>query len=104
MFNRLVATIVAGAVAITAAASPARAQNEQAGPQLALIRDTEIEAIIRTFATPLWKAAGLAPSSVRVILVNDRSLNAFGLEKQLHYGGRNVNPVHNDVGAQLGIR
>ena len=79
MFNRLVATIVAGAVAIAATAPPARAQS---GEQLALIRDTEVEAIIRTFGTPLWKAAGLEPSSVRVILVNDRSLNAFVAQGQ----------------------
>jgi len=79
LFNRLVATIVAGAVVIAATAPPARAQS---GEQLSLIRDTEVEAIIRTFGTPLWKAAGLEPSSVRVILVNDRALNAFVAQGQ----------------------
>jgi predicted Zn-dependent protease len=82
LFNRLVATIVAGAVAIAATVPPARAQSDQGGGQFALIRDTEIETIIRTFGTPLWKAAGLEPSAVRVILVNDRSLNAFVAQGQ----------------------
>jgi predicted Zn-dependent protease len=72
LLKRLVATIAAGAVAVAASAPPARAQE-----RLSLIRDTEVEAIIRTMATPLWKAAGLTPSSIRIILVNDRSLNAF---------------------------
>jgi predicted Zn-dependent protease len=74
LLKRLVATIAAGAIAGAAVVSPARAQS---GDRLSLIRDTEVEAIIRTFATPLWKAAGLQPSAIRIILVNDRSLNAF---------------------------
>jgi predicted Zn-dependent protease len=77
LLKRLVATVVAGAVAIAAPAPPARAQE-----RLSLIRDTEVEAIIRAFATPLWKAAGLSPNSVRIILVNDRSLNAFVAQGQ----------------------
>lgn len=76
MLRRLVTTVVAGVVAIVAGASPARAQG------ISLIRDTEVEAIIRALATPLWKAAGLEPSSVHIILVNDRSLNAFVAEGQ----------------------
>jgi predicted Zn-dependent protease len=79
LFNRLVATILAGAVAMAAVVPPARAQS---GERLALIRDTEVETTIRTFGTPLWKAAGLNPSSIRVILVNDRALNAFVAQGQ----------------------
>jgi predicted Zn-dependent protease len=79
LFKRLVATVLAGAVAMAATAPPARAQS---GERLALIRDTEVETTIRTFATPLWKAAGLSPSSVRIILVNDRALNAFVAQGQ----------------------
>ncbi len=70
--RRLVATVVAGAIAVTAPVAPARAQE-----RVSLIRDTEVEAIIRAYGTPLWKAAGLQPSSVRVILVRDDRLNAF---------------------------
>lgn len=42
-----------------------------------VIRDAEIEALLRTYTTPIFKAAGLAPSAVDVILVEDSSINAF---------------------------
>lgn len=42
-----------------------------------LIRDAEIERTIRTFATPLFEAAGLDPEAVEIHLVNDDRLNAF---------------------------
>ncbi len=71
--------MTAGAIATAAAVPPALAQS---GERLAVVRDTEVEAIIRTFGTPLWKAAGLQPSSIRVILINDRTLNAFVAQGQ----------------------
>jgi predicted Zn-dependent protease len=42
-----------------------------------IIRDTEIEADIRTMMTPVWKAAGLDPSALHVYLVEDRQINSF---------------------------
>ncbi len=42
-----------------------------------LIRDAEIENNIRTFATPVFQAAGLDPDAVNIYIVNDDSLNAF---------------------------
>ncbi len=41
------------------------------------IRDTEIEATIRAFATPLFNAAGLSPEAVRIYIIKDDTLNAF---------------------------
>ncbi len=41
------------------------------------IRDTEIENIIRGYATPLFQTAGLQPSAVNIYLINDDTLNAF---------------------------
>jgi predicted Zn-dependent protease len=41
------------------------------------IRDAEIERTIRTFATPLFEAAGLDPEAVEIHVVNDSKLNAF---------------------------
>lgn len=52
-------------------AAPAHAQ------RLSLIRDAEIEDIIRAYATPLWMVAGLVPDSIDIHIVNDDSLNAF---------------------------
>ena len=42
-----------------------------------VIRDTEIEADIRTMVTPIWKAAGLEPSALHVYLIDDKQLNSF---------------------------
>jgi predicted Zn-dependent protease len=44
---------------------------------LPLIRDAEIETIIRVYAAPLFEAAQLDPRAVEVVVVNDPSLNAF---------------------------
>tara|TARA_B100000315_G_scaffold260681_1_gene324026 strand:+ start:2960 stop:4270 length:1311 start_codon:yes stop_codon:yes gene_type:complete len=44
---------------------------------ISMIRDAEIENTIRVFATPLLEAAGLEPSSIRIHIVNDNTLNAF---------------------------
>lgn len=65
-------------VALTASLSmPPRPVYAQQGKQIRIIRDAEIENIIRAYATPLFTAAGLDPSGVQVHLVQDRSLNAF---------------------------
>jgi len=57
----------------TALAFPANAQRRQ----VSFLRDAEIEATIRAYATPLFTAAGLDPAAISVHLVNDRTLNAF---------------------------
>jgi predicted Zn-dependent protease len=54
------------------------------GRPLQLIRDQEIESIIRLYATPLFQAAGLDPRAINVYLVQDPSLNAFVM------GGQNL--------------
>lgn len=45
--------------------------------KLSFIRDAEIENTIRTYATPVFQAAGLEPSAIQIYLVNDKALNAF---------------------------
>ena len=54
-------------------APPANAQ----GRRLSLIRDAEIEHIIRSYAEPIFLAAGIRPDAVGIHLVNDPRLNAF---------------------------
>jgi predicted Zn-dependent protease len=44
---------------------------------ISLVRDAEIENTIRTYAAPLFAAAGLSNEALTVHLVNDRALNAF---------------------------
>lgn len=54
-----------------------------------LIRDAEIETIIRKLAAPLLQASGLPADGVRIHLVNDNSLNAFvagGLQMFIYTG------------------
>jgi predicted Zn-dependent protease len=61
----------------------ARAQGQK------IIRDAEIESIIRGYATPLFQAAGVTPQAIDVYLIEDRSLNAFvtgGLRMFIHTG------------------
>ena len=59
------------------ALGPFRAAYAQQGQRLNLVRDAEIENTIRTFVTPIWRAAGLDPEGVAIVLVQDNSLNAF---------------------------
>lgn len=42
-----------------------------------VIRDAEIEHSVRTFATPLFQAAGLNPNTLEIFLIEDDTLNAF---------------------------
>jgi predicted Zn-dependent protease len=56
---------------------PFRAGVAQQGQRLSLIRDAEIESAIRTMVTPIWRVAGLDPSAVEIMIVQDNSLNAF---------------------------
>ena len=44
---------------------------------LGLIRDTEIEQILREWGTPIFEVAGLDPQSVNIILVQSDQVNAF---------------------------
>ena len=79
---RALAMLTAAAVAAAGggpAIAPARAQ-EQATRGLPIIRDTEIEQLLRDYARPILKAAGLAKQNVRVVVLNDRSFNAFVMD------------------------
>ena len=42
-----------------------------------MVRDAEIEALVRDYARPIFKAAGLSKSGIDIILVNDPRFNAF---------------------------
>lgn len=44
---------------------------------LPIVRDAEIEALVRDYARPIFKAAGLSRSGIDIILVNDKRFNAF---------------------------
>ncbi|MEK9752697.1 MAG: M48 family metalloprotease [Rhodospirillaceae bacterium] len=44
---------------------------------VSLIRDAEVENTIRTYAAPLFRAAGLKADDVKIYIVKDNTLNAF---------------------------
>lgn len=44
---------------------------------LTIVRDTEIEQTLRAWSKPVWRAAGLNPDAVKLVLVQSPDLNAF---------------------------
>ena len=42
-----------------------------------LIRDAEIEDLIRDWCEPIFLAAGLEPGNIDIYLVKDKTINAF---------------------------
>jgi predicted Zn-dependent protease len=74
---RILATLsLATAVAIAGTVSTF-AQN------VPVVRDAEIEALVRDYARPIFKAAGLANDGIDIVLVNDQSFNAFVAGRRL---------------------
>ena len=53
------------------------ATKKKPGPSIPLIRDAEIEGLLRLYSKPIFKAAGLNPSAVRVYIINNDKINAF---------------------------
>jgi predicted Zn-dependent protease len=75
--SRAVALIAAAAVAL--ASVPARAQNGSSA-NIPLIRDAEIEQLLRDYAAPILKVAGLSNQGIQVVIINDKSFNAFVMD------------------------
>ena len=73
---RLRAALRAGVMAATLGATALLPAAAGAQEIRGLIRDTEIEEILRGYADPVFAAAGLNPSDVTINLVADKSLNA----------------------------
>jgi predicted Zn-dependent protease len=72
------AIALATTVALTAASQPAIAQS--APPGLPIIRDAEIEQLLRDYTAPILRAAGLSQQNVQVVLINVRAFNAFVMD------------------------
>src|SRR6201993_251259 len=68
---RLVALVTATALV----GAGARAHAQQKGPPV--VRDAEIEQLLREYTQPILRAAGLTQQNVQVVIINDRSFNAF---------------------------
>lgn len=85
--RRLCVALSVVSILASGAYAPQVALAQDSGPSL--IRDTEIEEILHHDADPIFAAAGLDPKNVRILIVGDKSLNAFatqGLQMGLNTG------------------
>jgi len=91
---RHAATTAAAALLSVALALPAHAQGK-----VAVVRDAEIETLLKDYATPVLKAAGLKTSRVQIVLVNNPSFNAFvdGQRMFINTGALSASTVPNEI-------
>src|SRR6478735_10400493 len=68
--SRVIAVLTA--VSVVGSSLSAYAEN---GPPI--IRDAEIEQLLKEYTQPILRTAGLAQQNVRVVIINDRGFNAF---------------------------
>ena len=95
IIRRFIASLLAMMMAF-AGALPAQAQSGR----LPLIRDAEIEGLMRIYTRPILKAAGLNPKAVRVYLISDPRINAFvagGQRIFINTGLLTESPTPNEV-------
>lgn len=74
--RRIFSVALACLLILIQAGSEALAQTKRSA-RPPLIRDTEIEGLMRLYTKPIFKAAGINPSSVRVYIISDPRINAF---------------------------
>jgi predicted Zn-dependent protease len=74
---RLLTRLIALLAAFSLVSQPVAAQS--------ILRDAETEALLQEMAEPLALAAGLAPGNLEIVLINDRSINAFVAGGQVVY-------------------
>ena len=74
-----------------------------------ILRDAETEAMLADMTRPIIQAAGLSPNNVRVVLVNDPSINAFVAGGQIVYihsglidAADNANEVQGVIAHEIG--
>ena len=98
---RYTARCLAFLAAFSLAATPVHAQS--------ILRDAETEALLNDMAAPLVEAAGLEPGNVDIVLINDRSINAFvagGQAVYIHSGlieaAGTANEVQGVIAHELG--
>ena len=92
----------------TSLATPSNAQRKG----ISVVRDAEIEALVKDYARPLMKAGGLRRGSVQFHIVNDNSFNAFvsgrglfinaGLLLQSKTPGEAIGVIAHELGHLIG--
>jgi predicted Zn-dependent protease len=77
LLKRTVSAVIAGALATILSMDPFAARAD-----VAVIRDAETEQLLRDYVTPIFHAAGINTGAARIILVGDKSFNAFVADGQ----------------------
>lgn len=72
--SKVVGCLLAAALALTSVSVP---RDAAAQGNLPLIRDTEIESLIRDYSLPVFQAAGISRSNIQIYLLNSQDFNAF---------------------------
>ncbi len=93
--------VAAFAISLLIWTQPAAAQS--------ILRDAETESMFNDMSRPLILAAGLSPNNVRVVMINDDSINAFTAGGQTVYvnsglihAADNANQVQGVIAHELG--
>ena len=71
--SRIIVALTAASV--IAAGGPTWAQDGTRG--LPIIRDAETEQLLKEYTAPILKVAGLSRQNIQIVIINDRSFNAF---------------------------
>jgi predicted Zn-dependent protease len=74
---RAAAALTAAAVGL--ATVPARPQTGS-NVGIPMIRDAEIEQLLRDYTAPIFRVAGLADQNIHVVIIDDKSFNAFVMD------------------------
>jgi predicted Zn-dependent protease len=79
--SRALAVATAAAVGWSSAlgTSPVQAQTG-ASAGIPLVRDAEIEQLLRDYTAPILRVAGLSQQNIQVVIINDKSFNAFVMD------------------------
>jgi predicted Zn-dependent protease len=75
--SRAIAALTAAALSLSS--FPARAQTG-ANAGIPMIRDAEIEQLLRDYTAPIFRVAGLSDQNVHVVIIDDKSFNAFVMD------------------------
>jgi len=75
--RRLAGQATSAALAVALSLVPSFAEAQERSRSRSIVRDAETEQLLREYAAPIFKAAGINASATKIILVNDRSFNAF---------------------------
>jgi len=80
--TRALALLMAGALAAASPgplAAPAQAQGSPTAG-LPIVRDAEMEQLLRDYLQPILRVAGLAKQNIKVVIISDRGFNAFVMD------------------------